>query len=401
MAGTHDTIGAHLERSGVSRRHFLEFCGKLMVAAPAGLALTQHAWAQGVADALSAARRPSVVWLHFQDCTGCTETLLRTASPDLSELIFDLISLDYHETVMAAAGHQAEAALQKAMTDNEGQFICVVEGSIPEKNGGIYMKLAGKPATKVLEEVASKAAAVVSIGSCASWGGIPSAAPNPTGATGVDSLVKNKPVVNIPGCPPNPYTFLAVVLQYAVAGTLPKLDGENRPEFAYGRLIHEHCPRRAHFDAGRFAEEFGSESHRAGWCLYKLGCKGPVTHAACSTRHFNDVVDAWPIGIGAPCFGCTERTVAFKAPYREKAPIYAPTPPSTYPNVDVEEGEIDPWATGIVGGAVGSILGGTWVAARRFSAKPTEIPPPPAGHKDLDARIAANNNQDQAAEEEE
>ncbi len=131
----------------------------------------------------------------------------------------------------------------------------------------------------MLADVAGKAAAVIAIGSCASWGGVPSSGPNPTGAVGVDALLKDKPIVNVPGCPPNPYTFLGVVLQYATAGTLPALDAEKRPLFAFDRYIHDHCPRRAHFDAGRFARQFGDEGHRHGYCLYQLGCKGPITHA--------------------------------------------------------------------------------------------------------------------------
>ncbi|MCC7138903.1 MAG: hydrogenase small subunit [Planctomycetes bacterium] len=362
-----DTIGERLRRCGVDRREFLGFVGRLAVAAPAALALTRHLALDAIAGEIEKARRPSVVWLHFQDCTGCSETLLRTSKPDLAELILHLVSLDYHETVMAASGKQAEAALHDAMTNEAGRFVLVVEGSIPTKERGHYMRLAGRPALEVLQDVAAKAAAVIAIGSCASWGGLPSAPPNPTGAVGVDSIVKDKPIVNIPGCPPNPYTFLGVVLQFATAGTLPALDRERRPLFAYDRTIHEHCPRRAHFDAGRFARQFGDDGHRHGWCLYQLGCKGPVTHAGCSTRHFNEVPDAWPIGIGAPCVGCTERDVAFKVPMFDRAPVVRPTPPDTYPPVVAPTGTVDPLATGLVGLAVGAVVGGTYVASKRFS----------------------------------
>lgn len=366
MMRRRETIQQALDRSGTDRRDFLSFCGALMVAAPAGLALTSGS-VEAMASRLGAARRPSVIWLHFQDCTGCSETLLRTSQPDLEKLLFEVISLDYHETLMAASGHQAEAALADAIRENEGQYVLVVEGSIPTKDQGQYMKLAGKPALQVLAEVGAKAAAVIAIGSCASWGGIPSSGPNPTGAVGVDSLLKDKAIVNIPGCPPNPYVFLAVVLQYATSGTLPALDGERRPLFAFDRLIHDHCPRRAHFDAGRFAREFGDDGHRKGWCLYALGCKGPSTHAACSTRHFNDVVDCWPIGIGAPCVGCTERNVAFKVPIFQTTPIHGAVPPASYPPVDGGSGQIDPVATGLVGLGLGALAGGTYVAAKRFS----------------------------------
>src|SRR5512142_817622 len=240
-----ETIASSLERSGVSRRSFLSFCGKLMVIAPVGLAITNKLSPEAVAATVGAAKRPSVIWLHMQDCTGCSETLLRTSQPDLASLIFDVISLDYHETVMAASGKDAEAALQDAMAANDGKFVCVVEGSIPTKDQGKYLYLAGKPGLKVLDEVTSRAAAVISMGSCASWGGVPSSGPNPTGATGVDQIVKNKPVINIPGCPPNPYILLATVLEYATTGKVPALDDKSRPKFAYDRHIHDHCPRRA------------------------------------------------------------------------------------------------------------------------------------------------------------
>ncbi|HEY0463766.1 MAG TPA: hydrogenase small subunit, partial [Polyangiaceae bacterium] len=344
MTGSRGTIAASLTRAHVPRRAFLEFCTKLMVAAPFGLTLTDRVHAAEVAAEIKKAPRPSVIWLHFQDCTGCTESLLRTSQPDVGALIFDLISLDYHETLMAASGADAERVLKEAVAGNDGKFVLVVEGSIPEGHAGEYMTLAGRPAIEVLRDVGQHAAAVIAIGSCASFGGIPAAEPNPTGATGVDSILKGKPIVNIPGCPPNPYTFLATVLEYAAYGKLPALDDKRRPKFAFDETIHDHCPRRAHFDAGRFAETFGDEGHRKGHCLYKLGCKGPDTHAACSTRHFNEVVDAWPIGIGAPCVGCTEQHLAFRKPMFELVQIHRATPPETYPPIHAPQGAIDPLA---------------------------------------------------------
>jgi hydrogenase small subunit len=349
-----ETIAGHLERCGVNRRDFVSLCGKLMVVAPFGLSLTGSLRAEEIAEAVGAARRPSVIWLHMQECTGCTETLLRTSQPDLADLIFNVISLDYHETVMAAAGHQAEKALHAAMDQNDGKFICVVEGSIPTKDDGIYLTIAGKSGMKMLEEVTSRSAAVISMGSCASWGGMQSQGENPTGAVGVHELVKNKPVVNLPGCPPNPYVFLATALEYATTGRVPALDDLGRPMFAYDRTIHEHCPRRPHFDAGRFARQFGDEGHRQGWCLYALGCKGPATHAACSTRHFNEVVDAWPIGIGSPCFGCTEQNVGFRMSLAETVNIDRPMPPDFYPAMVTQKGSVSAIATGVGGVIVGA-----------------------------------------------
>lgn len=285
----------------LNRRNFIKGC--TMAAAAMGLSETM---VPKFVEAAATAKRPRVIWLHFQECTGCTESLLRASHPDLARLILDLISLDYHETVMAAAGHQAEHNLQE--TVNNHPFILVVEGAIPRKDGGIYCKIAGKTAMKILGEVAPKAAAIIAIGTCASFGGVQAAAPNPTGAAGVQDypeLTGNVPVVNISGCPPNPISFLGTVLHYLTFKRLPALDSLNRPLFAYGRRIHDHCERRAHFDEGRFVEQYGDEFHKQGYCLYKVGCKGPETFANCPAVRFNDV-DVWPVSVGHGCAGCTE-----------------------------------------------------------------------------------------------
>jgi hydrogenase small subunit len=184
----------------------------------------------------------------------------------------------------------------------------------------------------------------------------------------VDTIIKGKPIVNLPGCPPNVYTFLGTVLQYARHGKLPALDADKRPLFAYDRLIHDHCPRRGHFDAGRFAMQYGDEGHREGWCLYHLGCKGPDTHAGCSTRHFNEIPDAWPIGIGAPCMGCTEKHIAFKIPVSQVIPIHIATPPDTYPPVLSAQGRPASLASGIAGVIIGAAGGAAWMAAQRFKS---------------------------------
>ncbi|MGA3194509.1 MAG: hydrogenase small subunit [Terriglobales bacterium] len=361
-----NTIQSHLKAAGVSRRSFLQLCSVLIAAAPAGLALTKAGSVAEVAAKIGKARRPSVIWLHFQDCTGCTETLLRTSAPDAAHLILDIISLDYHETLMAASGAQAEAALRQAMTENAGKYVLVVEGAIPTRDDGVYMQLGGRPAVQVVKEVAAKAAAIIAIGSCASWGGIPSSDPNPTGAVGVDTVISGKPIVNLPGCPPNPYTLLAVVLEYVTMGRLPAMDDLHRPTFAYERVIHENCPRRAHFDAGRYAQAYGDDGHRKGWCLYKLGCKGPVTHASCSTRHFNEVPGVWPIGIGAPCLGCTEKNVVWKMSTVETVPIHLATPPDTYPPIYSGTGKIKTGAAVLVGAIAGAVGSASWVASQRF-----------------------------------
>jgi hydrogenase small subunit len=358
------------ENSEVSRRDFIRVV--TMAAAAVGLSSTA---AMRVVEAAEAGLKPSVIWLHFQECTGCTESLLRTSHPSLAKVIFDLISLDYHETLFAAAGHQAEAALQTAVEQNAGKFVLVVEGAIPTKDDGIYCKIAGRTAQDMLTDVAAHAGAIVAIGSCASFGGIPAADPNPTGAVGAPTILEGRTVVTLPGCPANPYNLLGTLLQFVALGTLPELDDKGRPMFAYGRTIHEHCPRRAHFDAGRFALEFGDDGHRLGYCLYRLGCKGPVTHANCSTQHFNEVPGAWPIGIGHPCVGCTEQNVVFNIPIHETVDIARPTPPDTYPAISADHGGVSPVATGVGGVVAGALAGGAYMASKKLGDGDTDGTP--------------------------
>ena len=326
-------IDAAATRLSMTRREFLQFCAVLATT----LGLPQGADA-AIAEAVAAKKRPSVIWLHFQECTGCTESLLRAEHPTLEKLILDVISLDYHETLFAAAGHQVEEARLKAMAEHKGQYVLVVEGAIPIRDGGIYCKIGGKTAIDLLKECATDAAAVIAIGSCASWGGMPSTDPNPTGASSA-SQVLGKPVVTIPGCPPNPYNFLSSVVHYLTFGALPAVDPLGRPKFAYSRLVHENCERRAHFDAGRFALEFGDDAHRHGFCLYKLGCKGPETYANCPTIQFGDMgAGTWPVGCGHPCIGCTEQGIGFQKPIHAVAKMKNIQPGVFLPGVIEQKG---------------------------------------------------------------
>lgn len=347
VAGSIDTL-----ISGISRRDFMKFC--TTVAVTMGLPLSS---VPRIAEAITAPRRPPVIWLSAQECTGCIESLLRTQHPSIEHLIFDLISLEYSHTLNAGAGHQAEEKWDRSIEENKGQFILVVDGAIPVKDGGVYCQIAGRPVLDILKETAPLAAAVIAIGSCAAWGGVAAAAPNPTGATPVHEILKplGIPVVNIPGCPPNPYNFLSTVIHFLTFHTLPALDDKGRPKFAYSRLIHENCERRPHFDAGRFADAFGDEGHRRGYCLYKVGCKGPETYNNCSTLHFNDVVGCWPVAAGAPCFGCSEEHVGFSSPLFSKAKVIYPTPPLQFTEAVPEKGGgAKGFAYGVAGAAIGA-----------------------------------------------
>ena len=354
---------------GMNRREFTRFCAG--VAATMGLS---QAAGLRMAEAATTQARPSVIWLHGQECTGCTESLLRAEHPTLETLLLDLISLEYHETLCVGAGRQAEAHKQKIMQENKGKYILVTEGGTPTKDNGIYCKVGGKIHVDQVREAAEGAAAIIAIGSCASWGGIQSADPNPTGARPTQDIVPGKLVINIPGCPPNPYNFLSTVLYLLTFKKPPDLDEKNRPRFAYGRLIHENCERRPHFDAGRFALEFGDLGHRQGWCLYKIGCKGPETNANCPSIGFGDVgFGSWPVGTGHPCFGCTEKETAFRKPIHALATVKTHTPPTAFPTVEGAKGwPADPAAVAIIAGIGGALIGAAAVAASRMRGTPAD-----------------------------
>ncbi|MEW5725438.1 MAG: hydrogenase small subunit [Thermodesulfobacteriota bacterium] len=288
-----------LQHKGVSRRDFIKF--STLVAAALGVA---PAMIPQIAHAVTAKKKPPVIWLHLAECTGCSEAVLRSTYPWIDTLILDVLSVDYHETIMAAAGLQAEDNLYASMKENKGNYICVVEGAIPTKNEGRYGLIGGRTMLELTKMVTADALATISLGTCASFGGVQKAAPNPTGAMGVGEALGIKPI-NIAGCPPNPVNFVATVVHFLLLGKLPDLDEVGRPLFAYGQTIHDQCPRRAHFEEGNFVKVFGDAGTTNEWCLYEMGCRGPDTYNNCSKLLFNDGT-SWPIGAGAPCIGCSE-----------------------------------------------------------------------------------------------
>ena len=296
---TSTTLGEQLQKSGISRRTFMKFCATTASL----LALPQSSVAQ-IAEALSSARRPSVIWLPFQECTGCTESILRSHSPTLESLIFDHISLDYQHTLMAAAGDQAELSRTNAIKENKGEYLLLVDGSVPMGNKG-FSTISGQSNVDMLRESAKDAAAVIAIGTCASFGGIPKANPNPTGAVSVSEIVTDKPIINISGCPPLPIAITAVLVHYLTFKSLPALDTLNRPLAFFGETIHDRCYRRPFFEQRKFAKSFDDEGAKKGWCLFELGCKGPETFNACATVKWNQGT-SYPIESGHPCLGCSE-----------------------------------------------------------------------------------------------
>ena len=293
------TVIEALRKQGVSRRSFMKFCASL-----ATVMALPPAMIPSIAKALEKARRPSVIWLSFQECTGCTESLTRAHTTTLENLIFDMISLDYHHTLQAAAGQGAEAAREAAMEENYGEYLLVVDGSIPLGNPG-YSTIAGVSNLDMLRETAKGAAAIIAVGTCSTYGGIPHSDPNPTGAVSVGDIIKDKPIINVPGCPPIPVVITGVLAHFLTFGTLPELDHLGRPKAFYGKSIHDRCYRRPFYDKGLFAETFDDEGAKKGWCLFKLGCKGPTTYNACATTKWNNGT-SFPIEAGHPCLGCSE-----------------------------------------------------------------------------------------------
>ena len=289
-----------LSESGISRRDFMKFCTALT--ATIGLS---SSFIPKVAEVFAAPKqRPPVIWLHFGECTGCSEAAIRSMYPWIDELVLEILALEYHETLMAASGHQAEDALQSAVKKYNGKFICVVEGAIATKYNGAYGKIGGKTFLEIAKDICPKALAVISLGTCAAYGGVQAAAPNPGGYKGVGDALGIKPV-NIPGCPPNPINLVGTIVNYLLLGKLPACDDIGRPLFAYGKTIHDQCPRRSHYDNDEFVEEFGSKEAEMGYCLYMMGCKGPDTYNNCPIAKFNEGT-SWPVEAGHPCIGCSE-----------------------------------------------------------------------------------------------
>ena len=271
-----------------------------------------------------------VIWMAGSACTGCSISLLNSGSPKFENILIEEIipgvhiNLRYHETLMAGSGDQVIQVMDEAIAEKKDAYVLVLEGAIPTANGGVCGFIGerdGKPVTMLerFTDLASNALAVLAVGTCASFGGIAAGAPNISGAMPAQKVMAskgiNKPLVNIPGCPPHPDWIVNTIASVLLKGlpTAEDLDDNLRPLAFYGKLIHENCPRRAYFDEGKFAKKFGDEG-----CLYELGCKGPITYSDCPLRRWNRGTN-WVIGAGAPCNGCTQPEFPdLVAPFYEK-----------------------------------------------------------------------------------
>ena len=295
-----ETVYSLARRAGMSKRDFLRFC--FLTTASLGLKSSSYA---AVVKALETKPRLPVYWLNLAACTCCTESLIKSSHPLASDAVLNLFSLDYCETIQAAAGHQADQIAREGMKKNFGNYVLAVECAVSTGNGGVYCTIGGRTSMDVLDEAVKGAKAVVCVGSCSSFGCVTVAKPNPTDCKPVHKVISGKPVINLPGCPPIPEVITGTIVHLLTFDRLPELDNLGRPKVFYGQRIHDKCYRRAFFDAGMFVEKFDDEGARKGWCLYKVGCRGPVTYNACSVMKWNDAT-SFPIQSGHPCLGCSE-----------------------------------------------------------------------------------------------
>jgi hydrogenase small subunit len=309
MANKPLTIYESMQLQGYSRRDFLKFCS--WMAAFIGI---ESSGVGSLVHAMETKPRLPVVWFHFQECTCCSESFIRSSHPIVSDIILDKISLDYSETLQAAAGHQAEAALHATMEKHKGEYIMLVEGSVPTGDDGVYCCIGGRSALDIVQEAAAGAKAIIAWGSCASNGCIQSAKPNPTGATPIHKLISGTPIINVPGCPPIGEVMAGTIVHLLAFDRIPQLDGLGRPKAFYSRRVHDTCYRRPNYDAGLFVESFDDENAKRGYCLYKVGCRGPVTYNACGVMRWNNGV-SYPIQSGHGCIGCSEANFWDNGPF--------------------------------------------------------------------------------------
>lgn len=335
MSGNEETIYESVLKRGYTRRTFLKICAAL--AATMGLDYSQTG---KVAHALESKTRVPVIWLQMQDCTGCSESFIRSSYPKAENVIFNMISLEYMELLTAAAGIQTEAAEQNVLKKYKGEYVLIVEGSVPKEAG--YLTVGGRSGEDLLREAAANAKAVLAFGTCSSWGGIAKAKPNPTGARPISAVLKGTPIIRVPGCPPIAEVMTGVIAHIVTFDRLPETDALGRPTAFYRHRIHDKCNRRAYFDAGLFAESFDDPNLKAGYCLYKLGCKGPTTYNSCAELRWNGGV-SYPIQSGNPCIGCSE------ADFWDNGPFY-----TRHAKLPWSQTTINPekWGAAITGAAV-------------------------------------------------
>ncbi len=346
---TTETFYEVMHRQGITRRSFIKFCS--LTATALGLG---PAYAGRIAEAMETKPRIPVLWLHGLECTCCSESFIRSAHPLVKDVVLSMISLDYDDTIMAASGHQAEAIIQEIRQKYKGHYILAVEGNPPLGQDGMSCIVGGRPFIEQLKEAASDCQAIISWGSCASWGCVQAAHPNPTQATPVHKVIFDKPIIKVPGCPPIAEVMTGVITYMLTFDRIPELDRQGRPKMFYGQRIHDKCYRRPHFDAGQFVEKWDDEGARRGYCLYKMGCKGPTTYNACSTVGWNNGV-SFPIQSGHGCIGCSEDG------FWDKGSFYDHVTDTRVFGIEANADKVGIGAVGVVGAAIGLHAGASIV----------------------------------------
>lgn len=348
-----DTLSEVLRRQGVSRRSFLRFCW--LTAASMGLGSQMAA---RIAHAGDTKPRIPVIWLHGLECTCCSESFIRSAHPLVKDVVLSMISLDYDDTIMASAGHQAEEILEQTRKEYKGKYLLAVEGNAPLADDGIHCIVGGRPFVDQLREMAQDAMAVVAWGSCASWGCVQAARPNPTRATPVHEIIRDKPVIKVPGCPPIAEVMTGVISYILTFDRLPDLDSKGRPMMFFAQRVHDKCYRRTHFDAGQFVEQWDDDGARRGYCLFKMGCRGPTTYNSCSTVGWNEGT-SFPIQSGHGCLGCSEDG------FWDNGPFYARLAGLGGLGIDASAETVGKVALGVTGAAVAAHAAASTVARLR------------------------------------
>ena len=288
----------------LNRRTFLELSAK--ICATMGLAASAIPQLAEAAEALASGNAP-VLWLQGLSCSGCSVSLLDAEAIKPVQLLTRYINLSFHQTLSAATGQQAVETVHKIIA--AGGYILIVEGAVP---AGMprACEFGGEPFGTQVVRAAKAAKAVLAVGACASFGGVPGAENNPTGAVSAAQYLKTQgvttPTILLPGCPCHPDWLLGTVT-YVLKLGLPPLDELGRPKAYYSRLLHDQCARYADYEREHFAKTFGEEG-----CLFKLGCLGPITHTDCSLRSWNGGRNTC-IRAGAPCIGCGGEQFAAKA----------------------------------------------------------------------------------------
>ena len=242
----------------------------------------------------------NLVWLELTGCSGNIISLLDGSNPDFKYLISQMTNLIFNNSLSASEGQNAMEMLFSVLGND---YILAVEGAVATKNNGMYNiigRFNGKPVTalEAVKTLGEKATYVIAVGACATHGGVSAARPNPAECVSVQSVL-NRKVIKLPGCPCHPDWFMGTLAHILLYGE-PQLDSRDRPLLFYSTLIHDRCPRRSYFDKGIFAEKLGDKS-----CMFKLGCRGPVTRIDCPIRQWNEYVN-WPIEDDTPCIGCAQ-----------------------------------------------------------------------------------------------